>query len=142
MNDVCVFKIIMKLTEMYSILLTFVIFSDVLLIVNSFNVETLLLKDILETRNYNKYIRKPTANKTEPIDVDIEIALHTIHSLDMKNQIMTTSIGIKMSWTDEFLTWNKSIYRETNKISAPISKIWNPDVFLTNYAEKSNIFLR
>ncbi|CAC5382804.1 unnamed protein product [Mytilus coruscus] len=121
-------------------LLHFFILSDVLLIVYSINIETLLLKEILVTRDYNKYIRKPTVNKSEPIEVEIEIAPYTVHSLDMKNQILITSVGIKMSWTDEFLTWNKSTYGETNKISVPISKIWNPDVILTNYADKSNIF--
>ncbi|XP_063415352.1 ligand-gated ion channel 4-like [Mytilus trossulus] len=45
-----------------------------------------------------------------------------------------------MSWTDAFLTWNKSLYGEIDKISAPISRIWQPDVFLTNYADTSNIF--
>ncbi|XP_052078215.1 neuronal acetylcholine receptor subunit beta-4-like isoform X11 [Mytilus californianus] len=112
----------------------------VVFIVYSVNVETLLLKDILDNRDYNKYMRTPTVNKSEPIQVEIEIALNTIHSLDMKNQILTTSFGIKMSWTDEFLTWNKSDYGETNAITAPISKIWTPDVLLTNYADKSNIF--
>ncbi|XP_071123766.1 neuronal acetylcholine receptor subunit alpha-7-like [Mytilus edulis] len=45
-----------------------------------------------------------------------------------------------MSWTDEFLTWNSSFYGETKKITAPLSEIWNPDVHLINYADKSNIF--
>ncbi|XP_052078211.1 neuronal acetylcholine receptor subunit beta-4-like isoform X8 [Mytilus californianus] len=113
---------------------------NVMLTVYSVNVESLFLKDILDNRDFNKYIRTPTVNKSEPIQVEIEIALYTVHSLDMKNQILTTSLGIKMSWTDEFLTWNKSVYGETNAITAPISKIWTPDVLLTNYADKSNIF--
>ncbi|XP_063414987.1 neuronal acetylcholine receptor subunit alpha-7-like [Mytilus trossulus] len=57
----------------------------------------------------------------------------------MKEQILTTS-GIRMSWRDEFLTWNRSFYGETTKISAPLSEIWNPDVHLINYADRSNIF--
>ncbi|XP_052078217.1 neuronal acetylcholine receptor subunit alpha-7-like isoform X2 [Mytilus californianus] len=112
----------------------------VVLTVFCINDETFLWKNIMDHRDYNKYIRKPIVNKSEPVEVEIEIALYTIHSLDMKDQILTTSLGISMSWTDEFLTWNNSLNGETNEISAPISKIWKPDVFLRNYAEKSNIF--
>ncbi|VDI05088.1 Hypothetical predicted protein [Mytilus galloprovincialis] len=112
----------------------------VVLTVDCINDETFIWENIMEHRNYNKYIRKPTVNQSEPIEVDIEIALYTIHSLDMKDQILTTSLGIRMSWTDNFLTWDKSLNGTTNEISAPISEIWKPDVFLTNYAEKSNIF--
>ncbi|CAC5382806.1 CHRNA7 [Mytilus coruscus] len=94
----------------------------------------------MDHRDYNKYIRRPTLNNSEPIEVVFEIVLNSINSLDMKDQILTTSVGIRMSWREEFLKWNSSLYGETKKILAPLSEIWNPDIHLINYADKSNIF--
>lgn len=119
----------------------FVLFTYIALTVYSLNDETTLWKDIVNNGNYTKHVRRPTLNKSEPIEVKIEIVLNTIHALNMKDQILTTSVGLKVFWTDEFLTWNSSFYGETNEISAPLSKIWNPDMNLVNYADNPNIFV-
>lgn len=68
----------MKLIHSYFVFLTYNT-----LIVNGLNNETILWKDILENGNYNKYVRRPTLNKSEPIEVKFEIVLHTIHALNM-----------------------------------------------------------
>lgn len=104
------------------------------------NNETVLWKDIVDHKDYNKYVRRPTLNNSKPIEVEFDMVLNSINSLDMIEQILTTSVGIRMSWRDEYLTWNISVYGETKIISAPLSEIWNPDVRLINYADKSNIF--
>ncbi|XP_071128051.1 neuronal acetylcholine receptor subunit beta-4-like [Mytilus edulis] len=126
----------MKLIHSYFVFLTYNT-----LIVNCLNNETILWKDILENGNYNRYVRRPNLNKSKPIEVKFEIVLNTIHELNMKDQILTTSVGMKISWSDEFLTWNSSLYEGINRISVPLSKIWNPDVNLINYTDNPNIFV-
>lgn len=141
LNFACVFEKVIKLIEMISMNMYFVfLLNYCVLIVYSLNDETKLWKDIIGITGYNKNVRQPTLNKSDPIEVKIEIVLYTIHALNMKDQILTTSLGITMSWTDEFLKWNESLHKEINKMSASLSEIWNPDVVLTNSADNLNIF--
>lgn len=112
----------------------------VVTIVYCLNNDTVVWKDITENQGYNKYVRRPLLNLSKPVIVELEITLYTIHSLEMKDQILTTSVGIKMSWTDEFISWNGSLFGKTDKISAPLSEIWKPDVSLMNNAENKMFF--
>lgn len=106
-------------------------------IVYSHNYEKRFWKDIMEKVEFNRFIRRPMLNNNKTIKVVIEIALYTIHSLNMKDQILRTSAGIKLSWTDEFMKWNSS--SDIIVITVSSSDIWKPDVRLMNNAGNPNV---
>lgn len=43
---------------------------------------------------------------------------------------MTSTVQLEMTWRDEFLTWNSSLY--SNSISFEPGQIWTPDITLSN----------
>lgn len=43
---------------------------------------------------------------------------------------MTSTMQLEMTWRDEYLTWNSSIY--SNSISFEPGQVWTPDVTLSN----------
>lgn len=106
-------------------------------IVYSHNYEKRFWKDIMEKVEFNRFIRRPMLNNNKTIKVVIEIALYTILSLNMKDQVLKTSAGIKLSWTDEFMKWNSS--SDINAITVSSSDIWKPDVRLMNNAGNPNV---
>jgi hypothetical protein len=55
-------------------------------------------------------ITRPLLNNSEPVKVTIEFSLLTVHDLDMRNQELSSSADVSISWTDEFLKWNTTSY--------------------------------
>lgn len=99
--------------------------------------EKQLLSDIF--RNYDELTR-PLFNNSEHVKVKIEFSLLTVHYLDMRNQELSSSAVISISWTDDFLTWNASSYGELDLIRVPLSKVWKPDVIISNSVNRKDIF--
>ena len=69
--------------------------------------EKQLLSDIFH--NYDELTR-PLLNNSEHEKAKIEFSLLTVRDLDMRNQELSSSAVISISWTDEFLKWNTSSY--------------------------------
>lgn len=101
------------------------------------NNSTELLKNIFQ--NYDKRTR-PLLNISEHMKVNITFSLLTVHDLDMRNQELSSSAVISISWTDEFLKWNTSSYGGLGLIRVPLSEVWKPDVILTNSVNRKDIF--
>jgi hypothetical protein len=99
--------------------------------------EKQLFPDIFQ--NYDELTR-PLLNHSEHVKVKIEFSLLTVHDLDMRNQELSSYVVISISWTDEFLKWNTSSYGGLNLIRVPLSKVWKPDVILTNSVNRKDIF--
>ena len=99
--------------------------------------EKQLLSDIFQ--NYDELTR-PLLNNSENVKVKIKFSLLTVHDLDMRNQELSSSAVISISWTDEFLKWNTSSYGGLGLIRVPLSKVWKPDVILTNSVNRKDIF--
>ena len=67
--------------------------------------EKQLLSDIFQ--NYDE-LSRPLFNNSEHVKVKIEFSLLTVHDLDMRNQELSSSADVSISWTDEFLKWKTS----------------------------------
>ena len=89
--------------------------------------------------NYDELAR-PLLNNAEHVKVEIEFSLLTVHYLDMRNQELSSSAVISISWTDAFLKWNTSSYGGLDLIRVPLSKVWKPDVILANSVNRKDIF--
>lgn len=99
--------------------------------------EKQLLSDIFQ--NYDERAR-PLLNNSAPVKVKITFLLLTVHDLDMRNQELSSSADVSISWTDEFLKWNKNSYGGLGLIRVPQSNVWKPDVVLTNSVNRKDIF--
>jgi hypothetical protein len=95
------------------------------------------LSDIFQ--NYDERTR-PFLNSSEHVKVKIEFSLLTVHDLDMRNQELLSYVVISISWTGDFLKWNTSSNGGLNLIRVPLSKVWKPDVILTNSVNRKDIF--
>ena len=95
------------------------------------------LSDIFQ--NYDE-ITGPLLNNSEHVKVKITFSLLTVHNLDMRNQELSSSADVSISWTDEFLKWNTSSYGGLDLIRVPLSKVWKPDVILKNSVNRKDIF--
>ncbi|XP_013388535.1 neuronal acetylcholine receptor subunit alpha-7-like isoform X2 [Lingula anatina] len=82
-------------------------------------------------KNYSVTSR-PVANLSQPVLLKVGIALNQIIDLDEKNQVMLSSIWLRLSWKDEFFHWNESEYQGLKEIRMPTSEIWKPDLTLYN----------
>ncbi|XP_048735356.1 acetylcholine receptor subunit beta-like 1 isoform X2 [Ostrea edulis] len=109
--------------------------------------EVNLIKYLFDDKNYNPLIR-PVKNINESIEVQFNLALSQLISVDEKNQIMKTNVWLQMYWYDYQLTWNPEKYGGIKTIRINHSKAWRPDIVLFNNADgkyevsyESNILL-
>ncbi|XP_056020888.1 acetylcholine receptor subunit beta-like 1 isoform X7 [Ostrea edulis] len=96
--------------------------------------EVNLIKYLFDDKNYNPLIR-PVKNINESIEVQFNLALSQLISVDEKNQIMKTNVWLQMYWYDYQLTWNPEKYGGIKTIRINHSKAWRPDIVLFNNAD-------
>ncbi|XP_078383130.1 neuronal acetylcholine receptor subunit alpha-2-like isoform X2 [Oculina patagonica] len=59
--------------------------------------------------------------------------------MDVKKQVIITSVWLKQAWYDPELRWNKSQYGWIDEISLSPDEVWVPDTVLLNNAETSKM---
>ena len=55
-------------------------------------------------------------------------------NLDEKNQIMTSSSTLSLSWSDWRLVWQESDFGHVSEILIPMSLLWKLDLYVINSA--------
>lgn len=95
----------------------------------SYNAEAQLIDTLL--CDYNPEAR-PVSTFSESIQVEFELALKQIISLDIKNQHLTTAAWMYFTWRDAFLKWKPSDWNGVTEIRMGIDRIWRPDILLYN----------
>ncbi|XP_038059338.1 neuronal acetylcholine receptor subunit beta-4-like [Patiria miniata] len=93
-----------------------------------------LFYKLTNENHYNPLIR-PVFNESEAVMVKFGLSISQLIDVDEKNQIMTTSVWVKHSWTDRHLTWNPDEYDGITYIHIPSSLLWRPDILLYNNAD-------
>ncbi|PVD26939.1 hypothetical protein C0Q70_12087 [Pomacea canaliculata] len=88
------------------------------------------LTDVL-FKDYKKDFR-PVSNDTGPTSVDLVFSLFSIVDIDEQDQRMKTSAMLKMTWVDEYLSWDPTNYSNINSILVKQSSIWLPDIVVGN----------
>ncbi|XP_065061780.1 neuronal acetylcholine receptor subunit alpha-7-like [Rhopilema esculentum] len=84
--------------------------------------------------NYLKTVR-PVKNYSNPVDVKFDIALRAIVDLEEKNQVLTSSVWVRIYWKDENLVWDPKNYSDIKSANFLPKEIWTPDIVLYNSAD-------
>jgi hypothetical protein len=101
------------------------------------------IKDQVE---YNSKLR-PTGliglndnvNENGSLIINSTIKLNQIVSFDERNQILTTSFYLLISWQDPRLMWNPTEYNNTLGGIFPLSGMWTPDLAILNSGGPTNL---
>lgn len=99
--------------------------------------ERVLVENLLE--NYHEELRPLVKNNSQPTAVNISLRLVQIFEMDVKKQVIITSVWLKQAWFDPELRWNKSQYGYIDEISLSPDDVWVPDTVLLNNAETSKM---
>eukprot|EP00794_Sanderia_malayensis_P007313 gene7314-8131_t len=94
--------------------------------------EIRLLRNIFD--NHDNQVR-PVFNRTDVINVQFSLSLIQIVNVNSKSQLLSTSVWIRQTWKNPFLTWNPDDYGGIDVINIDPSKIWIPDIILYNNAD-------
>ncbi|XP_052683848.1 neuronal acetylcholine receptor subunit beta-3-like [Crassostrea angulata] len=92
--------------------------------------ETIDNESILQEKlfkNYNRY-RKPVKVSSNRIFVSLTLDILSLPKLDIKSQTLHAANWLTYSWTDEYLTWNSSVFSNIDYVRLPADKIWIPSV--------------
>ena len=81
--------------------------------------------------SYNPDIM-PVLNKSEPMEISLDIYIMNIDAIDEKSQTFTIRAFMENKWTDQFLTWKPENYEGIKRINVPNDNIWLPDLALDN----------
>lgn len=87
---------------------------------------------------YNKNVR-PMKNFSEPIHVNVGLAVQNIESFNQIQETMELNIWLRKYWTNEYLSWNTSI-SNVSQLTLDSYDAWTPDIELLNAATKPDIY--
>ncbi|XP_072016672.1 neuronal acetylcholine receptor subunit alpha-10-like [Amphiura filiformis] len=73
---------------------------------------------------------RPIKDGISPTIVTYRMVLYALLDFDTRNQKFKIMTWIKMTWTDEFLTWNATEFGGIDVVHVPAEKIWLPDISL------------
>ncbi|CAH3023462.1 unnamed protein product [Porites evermanni] len=96
---------------------------------NQTKIEQTLIKALF--KNYDSEGR-PVLNLSEPVLVKFGIAYSNLHSLDEKNQVLTSNVWIRQQWHDPWLSWDPAKYNGLKSINISPNLVWKPDIILYN----------
>lgn len=92
-----------------------------------------LVTDLFITNNYNKYVRpSKSQSAVSSTDVLVSFFLAGISELNEISEKLTTTGYLRITWIDQYLTWNASNYGSIEYIIYPQDAIWKPDISLQN----------
>ena len=83
--------------------------------------------------NYDNRVL-PATDVSKPVDISVSFSLLDIYGIDMRTQIFSKYVSLKLSWKDYFLQWNASNYGDLNQITSSFAYVWKPDIIVLNSA--------
>ncbi|XP_061608039.1 5-hydroxytryptamine receptor 3A isoform X6 [Phyllopteryx taeniolatus] len=83
---------------------------------------------------YKKGVRPVKDWRTSTL-VAIDLMVYSILNVDEKNQVLTTYVWYRQSWTDEFLVWNPDDFDEVKQVSIPTANVWVPDILINEFVD-------
>ncbi|KAH3834912.1 acetylcholine receptor subunit alpha-like isoform X2 [Dreissena polymorpha] len=90
-----------------------------------------LRKKLFVTDEYDKRIR-PIDNQTHSIDVNVNLYLLSVNDLSEKDEVLTTTAYLSVSWNDSNLIWEPKNYGGIKLYHWPQNEVWRPDLALKN----------
>ena len=100
------------------------------------------MKNLLHhlTSGYDPTLR-PIYNQSKPIMVHVEFMIVSLTEMNAVDQTIKLETYFKLTWTDEFLTWEPSIYNGVDVIYPYSNSIWMPSINLLNSLEINRVAL-
>ncbi len=98
--------------------------------------ESNIKKLIFNNNNYDNSLRP-----SDKVNIDLKLHFKQLISLNIPNQIVTTSSNLLISWIDTRLQWTPSNFSNVSQIQCQTSFVWLPsDLYVKNTAD-SNGFI-
>jgi hypothetical protein len=70
----------------------------------------------------------PVSDVSKPIDISVSFSLLDIYGIEMRTQIFSKYVSLKLSWKYYFLQWNASNYGDLKQITSSFADVWKPDL--------------
>jgi nicotinic acetylcholine receptor alpha-7 len=84
--------------------------------------------------NYSRDVR-PVLDHLSTVKVSVDILLKSIIQYDEIDGVLSTAIGLYLTWKDEILTWNPGLYRNLTYVRLPQTVVWTPQLYTPNAAD-------
>ncbi|XP_072023062.1 neuronal acetylcholine receptor subunit alpha-10-like [Amphiura filiformis] len=78
---------------------------------------------------------RPVHNSSTATNVILRLKFRNLLTMNTREQVFSIQTWSKLTWTDEFLTWNPKDYDGIKRHTVPVSKIWLPDITLFDSAD-------
>ena len=94
----------------------------------------MLYKHLINDQEYHAHVR-PVTNTSKATTVNVGLKLVSMIDFDEVSEMLTITAKLKLTWYDEYLTWDPESFNGLKGISIPQYNIWKPDVALENSVE-------
>ena len=81
---------------------------------------------------------RPINNQSETLYVDLIPVLISLHGLDEKKQVFSSTFAMQLSWKYETLTWKSSDFGGVEDVMMSPCSLWTPDITFDNAFRESN----
>ena len=99
------------------------------------NDTNILLNDLLS--GYNRRVR-PVFDQDKKIIVNVSVLLRSLHELDEVHGMFSVYAGLFISWVDERMIWNSSLYGGIKEVNTFYRDVWVPELILTSPADDAD----
>lgn len=99
-----------------------------LLIDQSFSTNEVALSKYLQEST--SVFARPVKNRSHPVVVEFGFELIHLLSLVEHDQIITTKVWMRMSWKNDYMTWDPKKYGGVNITKLGAETAWTPDLFV------------
>ncbi|KAJ8399794.1 hypothetical protein AAFF_G00408990 [Aldrovandia affinis] len=83
-------------------------------------------------------ISRPVRDWRHPTVVHLDINLYAILTVIEKSQIFTSFIWLSVSWNNELISWDPSMFCGISKVSLPKEMLWRPDLIIYEMIEEED----
>uniref|UniRef100_H2ZUJ4 5-hydroxytryptamine receptor 3A n=1 Tax=Latimeria chalumnae TaxID=7897 RepID=H2ZUJ4_LATCH len=80
----------------------------------------------------------PSRNWKEPLVVKLDITVSSLINIDMKAELITALLWVRMTWKNDFLNWDPDNFCGISRVPVILSSLWIPDLFIYEITLKSD----
>ncbi|XP_063711093.1 proton-gated ion channel subunit pbo-6-like isoform X2 [Symsagittifera roscoffensis] len=84
----------------------------------------------------------PLYKNEDIIKIQHYLSLQQIVKIDPKTETLHVKLHDYLSWVDQYLSWDREMFRNISQISMKREQIWLPDVFVINQIGRENYYIR
>ncbi|KAK3101792.1 hypothetical protein FSP39_006409, partial [Pinctada imbricata] len=114
------------------------LYFSILLSCEKYCVSSVSIADVaaLRTSLFDVYDNELQPSYEYHMNISLYFFPFSIHELDEVSGTLTSVVALSTQWKDQRLSWNPLNYNGTYYLNVKSSKIWYPDIFCINPADK------